>query len=449
VKTDDDMRPEPPAVKGDDAPRLAHDRLLQAAQAPPPDKRISLVLGASLVLLLAMSGGWSLLVVVAGLIVMIVLHELGHFLTAKASGMKVTEFFLGFGPKLWSVQRGETEYGIKAIPAGAYVRIIGMNNLEEIAPEDEPRTYRQQSYPRRLSVALAGSAMHFLQALVLIFIALTIVGTPGGHVFTDQPAQTAAIIGTITPGSAADAAHLRSGDRIVSVDAESISDFERLHDVLVAHAGQSVTIEFDRNGQRMSATTTLGPLDPTKGVLGVTRQPIATKRLDPIHAAGQTGSEVAMLTRDTVGFFGAFFSPSGISDFADTVVHGGNKATVSGDGSSSTTSNEPSPDENRPISIIGAARIGSELTRNGWLSFIMFFASINVVIGLYNLIPLLPLDGGHVAIATYERIRSRRGKRYQVDITKLMPITYMVVMLLFLVTIASLYLDIVHPLKLQ
>ena len=88
---------------------------------------------------------------------MIFLHELGHFVTAKVSGMKVTEFFFGFGPKLWSFTKGETEYGVKAIPAGAYVRIIGMNNLEEIPPEDEPRTYRAQSYPRRLLVGVAGS----------------------------------------------------------------------------------------------------------------------------------------------------------------------------------------------------------------------------------------------------------------------------------------------------
>ena len=101
-----------------------------------------MLLAISLLLLIARSGGWSLLVVVIGLILMIFLHELGHFITAKLSGMKVTEFFLGFGPKLWSFRRGETEYGVKAIPAGAYVRIIGMNNLDEVPPEDEPRTYR-------------------------------------------------------------------------------------------------------------------------------------------------------------------------------------------------------------------------------------------------------------------------------------------------------------------
>jgi len=448
VKTDDDLRSEPPA-EGNDPPRLAHDRLLKAAaDTTPPDRRITLLLGMSLLLLVALTGGWSLLLVIAGLVVMITLHELGHFITAKASGMKVTEFFLGFGPKLWSVRRGETEYGIKAIPAGAYVRIIGMNNLEEIAPEDEPRTYRQQSYPRRLAVAVAGSTMHFLQALVLVFIALTIVGTPGGHIFTDQPAPTAAVIGNVTPGSAAASIGLKPGDTIVSVDGENIADFNRLHDVLVARASKQITLVYEHDGQRVTATPTLGPIDPNKGVLGVAPQGTPTKRLDPIHAIGQTGSEFALVTRDTVGFFGSFFSPSGISSFASTVVHSGNESTVSG-GAGAATANEPSPDNNRPISIIGAARIGSELTREGPLAFIVFFASINVVIGLFNLIPLLPLDGGHVAIATYERIRSRGGRRYQVDVMKLLPLTYAVVMVLILLGVSTIFLDIVHPIHLN
>ena len=95
------------------------------------------------------------------------LHELGHFATAKWAGMKVTEYFVGFGPRLWSVRRGETEYGVKAIPAGGYVRIPGFTSTEEVAPEDEPRAYRQQPFHQRIIVASAGSAMHFLIAFVL------------------------------------------------------------------------------------------------------------------------------------------------------------------------------------------------------------------------------------------------------------------------------------------
>ena len=106
--------------------------------------------------------------------------------------MKVTEFFLVFGPKIWSIQRGETEYGIKCIPAGAYVKIIGMTNLEEVAPEDEARTYRQKSFGQRVSVAVAGSTMHFLLALVLIFVALVVIGQPGRHPRRRAPGQRVA-----------------------------------------------------------------------------------------------------------------------------------------------------------------------------------------------------------------------------------------------------------------
>ena len=128
--------------------------------------------------------GW--LLIIAAITVMIFLHELGHYLTAKWSGMKVTEFFLFFGPKLWSFRRGETEYGVRLIPVGAYVRIIGMNNIDECPPEDEARTFRQQSFPKRLLVVSAGSLMHFLQAFVLFLVAFSWLGVPA---YTDEARQ--------------------------------------------------------------------------------------------------------------------------------------------------------------------------------------------------------------------------------------------------------------------
>ena len=149
--------------------------------------------------------------------VMIFLHELGHFLTAKWSGMKATEFFIGFGPKALVVQRGETEYGFKAIPVRAYVRIIGMNNLDEVAPEDEPRTYRQQSFPKRILVASAGSGMHFLQAFVLFAFVFGVLGVPASNVYADRIGEgideSDWIVGQVVEGSAAERAGLRGGRR--------------------------------------------------------------------------------------------------------------------------------------------------------------------------------------------------------------------------------------------
>ena len=117
----------------------------------------------------------------------ITLHELGHFLAAKRAGMKVTEFFLGFGPRIWSFRRGETEYGLKLIPAGAYVQIIGMNNLEEVEPEDEARTYRQANVPRPVPHRGGRRPMNVLLAVVLIWVLLAVVGVPGGKVLPRPP----------------------------------------------------------------------------------------------------------------------------------------------------------------------------------------------------------------------------------------------------------------------
>jgi RIP metalloprotease RseP len=120
---------------------------------------------AGLIALAILSPGSRIpLAIVLGIVMMVMLHEAGHYIVAKRAGMKVTEFFLGFGPRLWSFRRGETEYGVKALPLGGYVRIIGMSNLEEVDPEDEPRTYRQGRYRDRMKVALAGVTVNLLNA---------------------------------------------------------------------------------------------------------------------------------------------------------------------------------------------------------------------------------------------------------------------------------------------
>ena len=133
-----------------------------------PTASIGLGIIAVLLVALYMWSPWAFVFVI-GLLISIFLHELGHFVTARWTGMKATQFFLFMGPKLWSFRRGETEYGLRAYPVGAFVRIIGMNNLDEVAPEDEPRAYRNKSYPRRMLVITAGSVMHILIAIALIF----------------------------------------------------------------------------------------------------------------------------------------------------------------------------------------------------------------------------------------------------------------------------------------
>ena len=136
------------------------------------DQSFKLLLLFGAFLSLALLGGFSAVVVVISIVLIFFFHELGHYLVARMSGMQVTEFFIGFGPRIFSFHRGETEYGLKAIPAGAYVRVTGMNNLEDVDPALENRTYRAQTYPKRLALTLAGSATHFLLALFLLIVIL-------------------------------------------------------------------------------------------------------------------------------------------------------------------------------------------------------------------------------------------------------------------------------------
>ena len=163
--------------------------------------------------------------VLAAIIAMIMLHELGHFVMAKRAGMKVTEFFLGFGPRLWSIRRGETEYGVKAIPAGGYVRIIGMSNVEEVDPADEERTYRAKPYRHRLGVAVAGSTMHFLIATLLLLTVYAAVGIPSARPIIEQ----------IVPDSPAQHSDFRVGDRIVAVNGMAVKTWEDIPTYVQAH----------------------------------------------------------------------------------------------------------------------------------------------------------------------------------------------------------------------
>src|SRR5690606_6949631 len=164
-------------------------------------------------------------------------------------GMKVTEFFLGFGPHIWSFQRGDTRYGLKAIPAGAYVKIIGMHNLDEVDPADEARTYRRQSFPRRFATVIAGPVVNLLLALVLVGVLLVSVGLPDrGSWAVDE----------ISDRSGAAAAGLQPGDRVLSVDGVPVDDFDDLFDAVEVRAGRQVPLVVERDGERVTLTAPIG-----------------------------------------------------------------------------------------------------------------------------------------------------------------------------------------------
>ncbi|MET0727429.1 MAG: site-2 protease family protein [Acidimicrobiales bacterium] len=414
--------------------------------------RLALVVAVTVVFGLWAGKGW--LLIIAALTVMIFLHELGHYLTAKWSGMKVTEFFLFFGPKIWSFRRGETEYGIKLIPVGAYVRIIGMNNLDETPPEDEPRTFRQQSYPKRLLVVSAGSLMHLLQAFVLFLLVFSWVGVPA---YTDQAERLGAtydesdwVIGSVSEGSGAADAGMRPGDDLVSIDGRPVTTFADVGPLVEDRAGDTVDLVVDRDGELVALDATIGrrPDDRSAGFLGVggafPDRPAVTA--GPVRSVVAAAEVTAVTVRQTVGSLVGFFT-GGMGDFVSSVVEGdpdGDGVTVGGSGSGGGRVADEG-DESRLVSIYGVARIGADMSEDGMAGFLLLLAFVNISIGVLNMIPLLPLDGGHAAIATYERIRSIGGRRHMADVSRLLPLTYAVVMFLLLIGVSSIYLDIVDP----
>jgi membrane-associated protease RseP (regulator of RpoE activity) len=410
--------------------------------------RLLLVVGAG-VAAAVLTGTTGTLAVVLAIVIMIMLHELGHFATAKWGHMKVTEYFLGFGPRLWSIHRGETEYGVKAIPAGGYVKIIGMSNLEEVDPADEPRTYRQQSFGRRLSVAVAGSAVHFILAFLILWVLFSFVGVPNGNKVAVGGFST--IEGTASP---AKQAGLQPGDVFVSVDGRALSSPDQLVSYIQSHAGQPVTVVVKRHGDTQTVRVT--PIDertvkvqgqpappPSStpyGIIGVQlSSPVQTT--NPIAAVGRSTTDLGRFSWDTLKALGSVFSPHGISNYTHQVTSPTGSTANTGNQSQQSASNSP-----RLESPIGIVRLASQASHAGLRDVLTLLFSINVFVGLFNLFPMLPLDGGHVAIAVYEQARSRRGRRYHVDVAKLLPATYLVFLVLVVLGVTAIYMDVTHPL---
>ena len=460
---------------------------------------------------------WSWAFIVAFIVFMIFMHELGHYVTARATGMKVTEFFIGFGPRLWSFRGGETTFGVKAIPAGAYVRIIGMNNLDVVPSADEHRTYRVKSFPKRLLVVSAGSAMHFLLAIVLLFIVLLFYGLP-----TDDDRWS---VETVSDRSAASELGIEPGDEIVSVDGVEITDFAQFGEVVTARGSEEVEVVYRRGDETLTGSVTLGSRLTEAGAAAIDGLLVRDRILavdgvdvfgwdEVVAAVGDRtgeplqfivdpagGSELLVVDEAVVvqvpsarvatsGFFGVgpqrHREPSGIVDgvvdsltwfgsysksilvgMGELVAGGGLQGFVSDTLTGEVDSPAPQvsssvaserevavrsvdagdPDERRIISIYGAAQLGTQLTDDGFDALLVFLAVLNISIGLINLIPLPPFDGGHVAVAVYERIRSIGGRTYRVDYAKLLPVAYGVVVLLLGVGLIAVFRDIVDPLS--
>lgn len=392
--------------------------------AGPSDRKTAILGGGTIIILMVYLGVrniWTL-VFVLGLLISVFLHELGHFMTAKWSGMKVTQFYMGFGPRLWNTVHNGIEYGFRLLPLGAYVRIIGMNNLDECDPADEARSYRAKSYPKRMLVITAGSLMHLAIAVSLLF---------GVYMFAGRYAESGSVKVMVAPElqSPAQIAGVRVNDVVLSFDGIVTRSRSELVEAIIAHQpGDVVDVVVSRGGQPVTLTATLAsnPTDNSIAYFGISSWSRDYAKLNPLLAIRYGVSDSAMTAVQSVRGVFTILNPRNIVNSVTAPV--ADPAT-------------------RPSTVVGASQLGGEIGRQeGIKGILILLAGVNIFIGIFNMFPLLPFDGGHAAIATYERLRSRRNRVYRADVAKMVPVATAVVALLILLMFAGLYLDITQPL---
>lgn len=417
----------------------------QAADPENLERRIGLLrLFIGLLLILGLAGLFGVLgatLVILGVLGIIVFHEFGHFATAKLTGMQVTEFFVGFGPRLWSVRKGETEYGVKALPLGGYCKIPGMTLLEEVDPADEPRSYRQQRFWKRFLVVFAGPSSHFILGFLLLYAGLaTGAYAPFGEKPLPVVDELSAIGEELSPAARAG---FRPGDRVVAVDGQLVEEWDEVKSYTAARPGQPIDFVVERGGRRMTLTATpvdarkieidgtsyADPAGPAVGLIGITA---AWPEYNAVTAIPKAGQQLGFLTGETVSALGDLVDPDGIRGYFEQL--GGR---------------ESRPDDLRFLSPVGLANVAGEAAQSGVGTVLTLLILINVFVGLFNLVPLLPLDGGHIAIALYEAIRARPGRRYHADVRKLQPVLIATLVLLAFLALTALWLDVVQPAQIQ
>lgn len=376
----------------------------------------------------------------------VMIHEYGHYITAKRYGMRVTEFFLGFGARIWSTVRGETEFGLKAIPAGGYCKISGMSPREELPDDVKPRAFYLASVPKKLVVLGAGSFLHFLLGLLLLFILFAGVGTSQILPTVSQVVPCVPTASECSPTdsiSPAKSVGIQAGDRIIGINGEK-KDWKDITPILRASANKEISLMIIRDGQEISLNVVLAARTvdgEVRGFLGIIND-YGLVRENPIKAIGTSfsvgGSIVQGSLKALVGL------PAQIpSLFRQTFL--GEKRSADG-----------------LVGIVGVARASGETASSGNLTtsekvatFILIVASLNIFVGIFNLLPILPLDGGHMAVALFEGARRssarRRGKSDPgpVDVEKLTPITMAVFVALAFLTVLLLFADIFNPINLN
>jgi membrane-associated protease RseP (regulator of RpoE activity) len=383
---------------------------------------------------------------IVALLASIMLHEAGHFATAKFFGMKATQFFVGFGRTLWSRRRGETEYGVKAIPAGGFVKIVGMTDMEDVDPADEPRSFRTKPGWQRIIVLAAGSFMHFMIAFVLLFVIAAGIGletasagTSVGAVEACVPANVSSGCAKGDPASPATKAGVRVGDRIVSIAGVRVNTWSQMGTAIRAqHGGGAVPVVVDRHGRLVTLHATLASLTGHGAYLGVS--PLAVfQRVGPGGAVSYAGHEFWTMLSGSASVVASL--PRAIPD-----LFAKNRADTPG---------------GQVTSVVGAGNVTGQVleARIGWKPkaglVLLIIASLNIFVGAFNLLPLLPLDGGHLAVVIYERARAWLARLFHrpdpgpVDYRRLVPLSVGVFALLVGVGLLLIMADLVNPVHLQ
>ncbi len=425
-----------------------------------------------------------------GILLSIALHEIGHLVPAKLFGIKVTQYMVGFGRTVWSLRRGETEYGFKAIPLGGYVRMIGMFPPEpgddprklrsastgpfqaliedarravkiEIEPGDEARVFYRQAWWKKLIVMLGGPMMNVVIALTLAAGLLMTFGNPNEPVLTPVASSVSECVIPASeqrtecrdtdPVAPAAAAGIRPGDRLVSIDGKAISTWDDAREVIRNLTAGDVPVVVERDGRKLTLTAPIivserPTVDSTAediryenvGFLGVSPTIDHYQREDFAGVVGWMGDFSATMAKAVASI------PQRMGGVWDAAFSGGDR------------------DPNGPIGIVGAGRIGGEIASADELavgqriaSFVMLLASFNMAIALFNLIPLLPLDGGHIAGALWEAVKrgwakvTRGPTPKPVDVAKALPLAYGVAAVLIGMAVLLLYADIVNPVRLS
>jgi membrane-associated protease RseP (regulator of RpoE activity) len=383
-----------------------------------------------------------------GIAISIALHEAGHLVTAKAFGMRVRRYYIGFGPKIFSFRRGETEYGMKWIPAGGFCDIAGMTALDEVSEEERPRAFFRKPTWQRVVVLSAGSATHFLIGIILIYVLALTSGLPNvadtptaGQISCAANQTSPSALEPCGPGVAAPAADagLRPGDTIVSVAGTATPTWTDAVKLIQAADGPTPVV-VDRGGERLALSmdvTKVQRLDPRTGAprevgaIGVSQQLIFD--YNPLTAVPATFAYTGQMFAQV--WQGLLMFPEKVPRLIDA-IGGGER------------------DLETPVSVVGASVIGGDLAERGlWQVFVQLLVVLNLFVGVFNLLPLLPLDGGHIAVNLYERvrdwIRARLGKVAMppVDYTKLLPLTYVVILIGGAISLLTLTADIVNPIR--